>query len=200
MVSSAAVRELAKQRAPYALTQVYRWMRAVWGDARLRLLAEVGRIPSHTLRNLFYRRAGIVLPSSSSIHWRAEFYAPERIRIGPHSVIGDTAFLDGRSGLEIGENVNIGSHVSIYTLQHDIDAPDFGEVGGPVTIRDYAYIGSHAIILPGVTVGQGGVVGAGSVVTKDVEPYSLVAGIPARFIRPRPTNLTYELGYARRFV
>ena len=120
--------------------------------------------------------------------------------IGEHTVIGDSAFLDGRSGLIIGANVNLGSHVSIYTRQHDIDAPDFAEVGAPVRIDDRAYIGSHSIILPGVTIGEGGVVGAGSVVTKDVEPYTLVAGVPARFIRDRPRGMKYELGYAKRFV
>lgn len=192
--------KLARTLAPAPLVAAVRWRREVWADARLRLLAEIGRFPSHRFRNYWYRRAGIVLPSTSSIHWRAEFYAPERITIGPHTIIGDTAFLDGRSGLSIGSNVNIGSHVTIYTRQHDIDAPDFAEVGGPVEVKDYAYIGSHAIVLPGVTIGQGAVVGAGSVVTKDVEPFTLVAGAPARFIRARSRELTYQLGYAKRFV
>lgn len=73
----------------------------------------------------------MTLPRTSSIHWRAEFYAPERIVIGEHTVIGGSAFLDGRSGLTIGANVNLGSRVTIYTRQHDIDAADFAEVGAP---------------------------------------------------------------------
>jgi acetyltransferase-like isoleucine patch superfamily enzyme len=194
------LRDAAKQRAPDTVVAAVRWRRDVWADARLRLLADLGRLPSHAVRNYFYRRAGLALPSTSSIHWRAEFYAPEQIVIGERTVIGDSAFLDGRSGLTIGANVNLGSHVSIYTRQHDIDAPDFAEVGAPVQIGDRAYVGSHAIILPGVTIGEGGVVGAGSVATTDVEPYTLVAGVPARFIRNRPHGLTYELGYAKRFV
>ena len=125
-----------------------------------------------------------MLPESSSIHWRAEFYAPEKIVIGRHTVIGDTAFLDGREGIRIGTNVNLGSHVTIYTRQHDIDSAEFAEVGAAVVVEDYAYVGSHAIVLPGVTIGRGGVVGAGSVVTKDVQPYTLVAGVPA--VHPQP--------------
>lgn len=194
------LRAVAKRWAPARLVAVVRWRRDVWSDARLRLLAEVGRVPSHAFRNAAYRRAGMTLPRSTVIHWRAEFYAPERIVIGAHTVIGDSAFLDGRAGLTIGENVNLGSHVSVYTRQHDIDAPDFAEVGGPVAIDDYAYVGSHAIILPGVTIGCGGVVGAGSVVTRDVEPYTFVAGSPARFVRRRSQDLSYQLGYAKRFV
>lgn len=196
----ADAKERMKRLAPSPLVALVRWRRDVWGDLRLRLLAEVGKLPSHRLRNFFYRRAGMALPRSSSIHWRAEFYSPERIAIGEHTVIGDSAFLDGRSGLTIGANVNLGSHVSIYTRQHDIDAPDFAEVGAPVVVGDYAFIGSHAIVLPGVTIGQGGVVGAGSVVTTDVEPYTLVVGVPARFVRHRSRDLRYQLGYAKRFV
>lgn len=195
-----SLRGLGRRFAPRPVVAAVRWRRDVWGDARLRLLADLGYAPSHRLRNFFYRRAGMTLPRSSSIHWRAEFYAPEQIVIGEHTVVGDSAFLDGRSGLRIGANVNLGSHVSIYTRQHDIDAPDFAEVGAPVEIEDYAYIGSHAIVLPGVTIGRGGVVGAGSVVTKDVAPFTLVAGVPARFVRRRAETLTYQLGYAKRFV
>lgn len=195
-----SARELARRYAPRPVVAFVRWRRDVWGDARLRLLAEIGRVPSHAFRGFCYRQAGLTLPRSSSIHWRAEFYTPERIIIGEHTVIGDSTFLDGRSGLTIGSNVNLGSHVSIYTLQHDIDSPTFAEVGAPVVIDDYAYIGSHAIVLPGVTIGHGGVVGAGSVVTNDVEPFTLVAGVPARFVRRRSRALDYQLGYAKRFV
>jgi putative colanic acid biosynthesis acetyltransferase WcaF len=194
------VRHVSRKYAPRSVVALVRWRRDVWADARLRLLVETGHVPSHAFRNFIYRRAGLTLPRSSSIHWRAEFYAPERIVVGEHTVIGYSVFLDGRSGLTIGSNVNLSSHVSVYTRQHDIDSPDFAEIGGPVEIGDYAYIGSHAIVLPGVTIGRGGVVGAGSVVTKDVEPYTLVAGVPARFVRHRSQELSYELGYAKRFV
>jgi maltose O-acetyltransferase len=140
------------------------------------------------------------LPRTSSIHWRAEFYAPERIRVGEHCTIGDAAFLDGRSGLTIGDNVNLGSHVTIYTRQHAVDSPDFAEVGAPVVIKDYAWVSSHSILLPGVTVGEGAVVAAGAVVARSVPAYTVVAGNPARQVRQRSQGLTYELGYAKRFV
>lgn len=93
------------------------------------------------------------MDKTSSLHWRAEFYSPDRIVIGSFCTIGDTSFLDGRSGLTIGDCVNLGSHVSIYTRQHDVDAHDFAEVGGPVTIGNYAWVSSHCIVLPGVTIG-----------------------------------------------
>lgn len=193
-------RDLAKRTAPSFAIAAVRWRRDVWGDARLRLLYEVGYFPSHKVRNFWYRRSGMQLDRSSAIHWRAQFYAPENITIGPWTTIGDSCFLDGRSGLTIGERVNLGSHVRIWTRQHDIDAPDFAEVGGPVVIERYAYLGSGSVVLPGVTVGEGAVVGAASVVTKDVPPYCLVAGAPARVMRQRSKDLDYKLGYAKRFV
>jgi maltose O-acetyltransferase len=152
------------------------------------------------MRNYFYRRSGVKLPRTSSIHWRAEFYAPAGIVIGENCIIGDSCFLDGREGITFGENVNVGSHVSIYTRQHDVDSPHFDEVGAPVVVGTYAWIASHAVILPGVTIGEGAVVAAGSVVPSDVAPYTLVGGNPARVIRDRNRDLRYRLDYAKRFV
>nr|WP_194397266.1 acyltransferase [Microbacterium atlanticum] len=195
-----SVRQTIKAIAPTPVrSAVGRW-RDVWGDLRLRLLADLGYFPSHRVRGYFYRRAGLQMHPTSSIHWRAEFYAPESIRIGRYCTIGDSAFLDGRSGLTIGDCVNFGSHVTVYTRQHDVDSADFAEVGAPVIVEDYAWVSSHSIVLPGVTIGRGAVVAAGSVVTKDVEPFALVGGNPARFIRHRSRDLTYRLGYAKRFV
>ncbi len=194
------IRELAKSVSPRpAIVAVRRW-RDAWSDLRLRLLADLGFFPSHRVRGFFYRRAGLIIDRTSSIHWRAEFYAPERITIGKHCTIGDSAFLDGRSGLTIGNSVNLGSHVTIYTRQHDVDSRDFAETGAPVMVGDYAWISSHSIVLPGVAIGEGAVIAAGAVVSKDVEPYTVVGGNPARYIRDRSRDLHYKLGYAKRFV
>lgn len=196
-----SLRQRVKAVAPAPLLAAVNYRREVWGDLRLRLLAEAGRlIPSHNVRRRLYLASGMSLAPTASIHWRAEFYAPEHISIGDHTIIGDTAFLDGRSGLTIGRNVNLGSHVTIYTRQHDPDAPDFLEVGAPVIIHDRAWVSSHSLVLPGVTIGEGAVVAAGSVVTKDVAPFTIVGGVPAKYLRDRNRNLTYELGYAKRFA
>jgi acetyltransferase-like isoleucine patch superfamily enzyme len=196
----AGPKAMIKRHAPQPILRLLLWRAEAWGDLRLRLLTSLGSVPSHAVRNYFYRRAGIQLPRSSSIHWRAEFYAPESIVIGEHCIIGDTAFLDGRSGLVLGDNVNVGSHVSIYTREHDVDSPTFAETGSPVHIGSYAWVASHAVILPGVTIGEGAVVAAGAIVTKDVPAYTIVGGNPARHLRDRERGLTYELGYAKRFV
>jgi len=146
-----------------------------------------GYIPIHTLRLLLYKHLFRVdVPLDAIIYWRCRFFEPASVHIGHHSIIGNDAFLDGRKGLFVGTNVNIAAEVAIYTLEHDITSPDFGSKGAAVHIDDWAYIGPRVTILPGVRIGLGAVVAAGAVVAKDVEPWTVVGGIPAKFIKNRP--------------
>ena len=123
------------------------------------------------------------------------FFTGDLLDVGDHTVINRDCYLDGRGGLYIGSNVSISNQTYIQTATHDHADPDFRFVPGPVHIGDYAWIGARAMILPGVTIGQGAVVGAGAVVTQTVAPYSIVAGIPARTIGERPHNQRYQLDY-----
>lgn len=117
---------------------------------------------------------------------------PGRICIGAGTVINRGVVLDGRFPLTIGQNASISIQTIVLTLEHDLAAPDFRAVGAPVVIGNRVFIGARAIILPGVTLGEGAAVAAGAVVTTDVEPYAIVAGVPARVIGSRPRNLTYS--------
>lgn len=156
----------------------------------------VGRVPSHRLRLWCYRGIlGIKIGNSSSFHWRAAFFSPQNLSIGTNSIIGNDAFLDARRGITIGNNVNIGGHVQIFTLEHDPQDSEFGIKGGPVVIGDRSYVATRATILPGVRIGEGAVVAAGAVVTKDVPEFTIVGGVPARTIGERSRELTYNLNY-----
>jgi maltose O-acetyltransferase len=173
---------------------------SIWLDFVLMLLWLVGLIPSHHIRRACYRMVGMRIGTGSSIHMWGRFYQPSNISIGEDTIIGDNTFLDGRAPLTIGNHVAIASAVMIYNAQHDIDNVHFSAIEKPVTIEDYVFIGPRAIILPGVTIGTGAVVAAGAVVTKDVAPYTVVAGVPAAFVRKRNiTNPDYRLGRARWF-
>lgn len=101
--------------------------------------------------------------------------------------------------LVIGNNVSIAGEVRIYTMEHDVDDPNFAETGAPVVIDDYVVIGTRVTILPGVHIGKGAAIATGAVVTKDVEPYTLVGGVPAKFIRNRNKDLHYTLKFSRFF-
>jgi maltose O-acetyltransferase len=114
-------------------------------------------------------------------------------------VINRDVLLDGRAGLRIGHNVSISEGTALFTLDHDPQSPTFERRGAPVIVGDRVFIGARAIILPGVTIGEGAVVGAGAVVTRDVPPYTIVTGAPARPIGERRRDLTYTLDY-RKFL
>ncbi len=157
----------------------------------------VGSIPFFTIRHMCYRLAGVHIGRASYIHMHARFYQPNNIVIGEGTIIGEGMTFDGRDKLIIGNHVDIASEVMIYNSEHDVNHPHFQAHTAPVHIHDYVFIGPRAIILPGVTIGKGAIVGAGAVVTKDVAPYAIVGGVPAKVIGERQDkNLHYLLGRA----
>ena len=155
----------------------------------------VGHFPSHFVRRLFYSISGIHLGKGSAVYMGLRLYTIGGITIGDDTVVGENVTLDGRGKLTIGSHTDIASEVMIYTSQHDVNAADFHPVSEPVKIEDYVFIGPRAIILPGVTIGKGAVIGAGAVVTKDVAPFTVVGGIPAKPIGERSLkDLHYRIG------
>ena len=94
-------------------------------------------------------------------------------RIGKSSVINQKCRIDTRGGVTIGDNVSISAEVCILTADHDLANPKFDGRTKPVTIEDYAFIGTRAMILAGVTVGRGAAVAAGAVVTRNVESFAI---------------------------
>ena len=135
------------------------------------------------------------------IYYGAEIRDPSNITIEKGSIIGDNAILDGRNGITIGENVVFASNVKIWTEQHDHRDPWFRcetQEHKPVIIDDRAWIGSSVTILHSVHIGEGAVVAAGAVVTHDVPPYTIVAGIPAKKIGDRNHDLRYEMNGSHR--
>lgn len=169
-------------------------------DALFVLMSAVGHLPSARLRHAFYRRAlGVRIGPGARIMGRAEI-RPGELEIGPNTIVGHDAILDGRGGLRLGRAVNLSSEVAIWTYEHDLQDPDFGGGPGPVTVGDRAWLSFRATLLPGVTIGEGAVVAANATVTKDVPPYAVVAGTPATVVGERTRELRYELGSIQHLV
>jgi maltose O-acetyltransferase len=160
----------------------------------------VNRTPSHALRGLWYRHAlGIEVGPRARIllGLRLWLYGPGQIRrsqiqIGSSTWINRDCALDTRGGLAVGDHVSISPEVVVLTADHDRDDPRFPLRHRRVVIEDHVWIGMRALILPGVRIGRGAVVAAGAVVSRDVEPLSIVAGVPARVVGRRDPK---ALGY-----
>lgn len=160
----------------------------------------ISYVPSHRIRKAWYRKVmGFQIDSTSSVLMRCRFDTIRQLVIGNHTVVNDRCRLDNRAGIEIGSNVSISSEVIIFTATHDYNSPSFAAIWRPVIINDYAWIGARAIIMPGVTIGEGAVIGAGSVVTRSVPSYAIASGSPATVKGERSRDLKYTLSYERLF-
>lgn len=184
--------------------KVVRRIKTVLLELEVFILHIVGFIPSHHLRRLFYRLGGVGIGWGSALHMGIRFYNPWNIKIGKDSIIGEGTVLDGRDKLLIGNHVDIATEVMIYNSEHNLNSDNFAKpdevVKAPVVIEDFVFIGPRAIILPGVRIKKGAVVGAGAVVTKDVEEFKIIGGVPAKEIGERQNkNPNYKLGRAAWF-
>lgn len=155
---------------------------------KINLLPSAGLGPKK--RKVFYM---YTLPKCGNIqflHPGVTINFPENVTIGDNIIVNRNVLITARSSITIGNNVLIGSNVVLNDSNHqfiDKDTPinKQGHTAAPIVIEDDVWLASNAIILKGVHIGKGAVVAAGSVVTKDVEPYTVVAGIPARKIKNR---------------
>ena len=131
-------------------------------------------------------------------HLNSKFIKPENIIIGDYVKIGENAYIDGSGDIEIGDCTIIGPNITIITANHNYDNAEFLPydnmmIRKKVVIGPYCWIGRDVMIIPGVTIGKASVIGAGSVVTKNIEPYSIVGGNPAKLIKRRDKKITDKL-------
>lgn len=157
----------------------------------------VGRLPSRTMRHLFLRLWLGRLGERTGVQRGTRFLNGRKVHLGNRNVINFGTLIDGRRfTVTTGSDVSIGPEATILTLGHDPQSPTFADKGGDVTIGDRVWIAYRAVILPGVSIGEGAVVAAGAVVSRDVAPYTIVAGNPAQPVGTRSRDLAYRLDYS----
>lgn len=158
----------------------------------------VSRIPSHRFRSWFYRKVmKFGFEKYVSVLLGCTFDCKSQIKVGEYSTINQRCRIDNRGTIEIGKHVSISAEVVLLSASHDIQSKTFKGVEKKVVIDDFVFIGTRAMILPGVRIGKGAVIAAGAVVSKDVEPYTIVGGIPAKVIGHRNEELDYYPFYPR---
>lgn len=158
------------------------------------MLELIMKVPFHSFRIFILRFFMRGIGKNCAICRNVEFKTPRKINIGSNSTINPRCILDGRGGLTIGDNVDIAEEANIWSLQHDYNSPSYSTEAKEVNIEDYVWIASRATILPGVHIGRGAVVASSAVVTKDVPPLAIVAGVPAKIIGYRKDCMRYQLG------
>jgi acetyltransferase-like isoleucine patch superfamily enzyme len=135
----------------------------------------------------------ITIGSNCGIRDRVAFYGPGSIKIGDRSAINEATKIVAATSVTIGSDVMIAADCYILDVSHEasdttIPISDQGYRTAPVIIENDVWLGAGVIVLMGVTIGRGAIVAAGSVVTKNVAPYEIVGGVPARRIKSRMTR------------
>lgn len=123
--------------------------------------------------------------------------ADPRLTLGENVFVGRNTYLGVFQPISVGSFTMIGSYSYLISANHrherrDIPMLKQGYYGSPINIGDDVWIGTHVVVLPGVTIGTGAIIAAGSVVNRDVPPYEIWGGTPARFIKQRPQSETLE--------
>ena len=154
----------------------------------------IPNLPSQTIRNWALRKMGAKMTKNVKFYEGISVRNPKGLVIEDGVSIGPKVLLDARCGLTIHRSAVIAYEAIIWTLNHDYNDINFCGKGAPVEIGAYAWICSRSIILPGIKIGEGAVVASGAIVTKDVEPYTVVGGVPARVIGQREKK-EYCYGY-----
>jgi maltose O-acetyltransferase len=180
-----------------------RFARAAFGEVEAllsrRVLADAAAgLPGQSFsrtRTALLRAAGVTIGEHSLIQGPVRITGDGnpclQVTIGAYTIVSGPLHIDIGGTVQIGWGVRIGHDVSLLTVNHQIGVPGL-RAGtrrfAPIVIGHGAWLASRTTILPGVTIGEGAVVAAGAVVTRDVAPNTLVAGVPARLVRPLATS------------
>lgn len=140
----------------------------------------------YALRRLVLAIFGADIHKSAKIRRTARIDCPWNLTMGELSALGDHAYILARAPVRVGSSCTLSQYTKILTRAHDPLDPDYEIYTAPVTIHDDAWIAADVVVMPGVTVGEGVVVGARSFVDRSIEPWKIAAGEPATPRRARP--------------
>lgn len=158
--------------------------RALWGLACLLLFRPTPR-PLHAWRALVLRAFGARLGPHVHVYPRARIWAPWNLECGPAAAIADGATVYNPAPVRLGSHAIVSQDAYLCGASHDLDDPAFPMVSRPIVLGDYAWVCARASVGPGVTLGEGAVLGLASVTVKDLAPWTVHAGAPARLVRQR---------------
>ncbi len=169
---------------------VYQWLKAFGTDFIVNDI--LPHIPFWWWRKSYLSMLHCKIEHGAFIMKKCYILNPWNLCLGAHSHINRDCIIDARNGITIGNNVSISHRVALITGSHDKDSRHFDYTGQPIVIDDYVWLGIGSTVLQGIHIGRGAIICAGAVVTKDVTPFSIVGGVPAKVIGSRREDLEYE--------
>lgn len=173
--------------ATYPLS--HRLFRAAWG-ATWFLLASWTPPPMRGWRRFLLRLFGARIASSAGIYGTARIWYPPNLEVGPHAFIGPCAKIYCMADIRIGAYALVSQGAHLCGGTHDISDPDFQLIARSIVVGEKAWIAAEAFVGPGVTVGEGAVLGARGVAMRDLEPWTVYRGNPAEAVKKRKLRST----------
>lgn len=179
---NAALPDLSRNRSPHSLSNKcgrLLWM-LVWAT-----LFRTSPKPLFGWRRALLRLFGAKVARTAHPHPSVRIWAPWNLEMGEYSGLGPFVDCYNVARVVLGANATVSQYSFLCTASHDFELPHFPLVASSIVLGPGAWVAADAFIGPGVTLGEGAVVAARSTVVRDVEPWTVVAGNPARFIRAR---------------
>lgn len=170
-----------RKSTKYSLKELV--LRVMWGIVRP--FFYFSPRPFFGWRNLLLRIFGAKVGNNTHIYNTAYIYFPWNLEIGEYSSIGEYAFIYNLGSINIGSKVTVSQRVHLCAGTHDHTDPALPLLKPPIVIKDQVWVCADAFIGPNVSIGEGAIVGARAVVTKDIDPWAIMAGNPAKFVRQR---------------
>lgn len=161
-----------------------RFARAAWGIVYVVLFRFSPR-PFHAWRRWLLVMFGARIAKGCHIYPKVRIWAPWNLVCDEEAGVGDGAILYNQAPITLGKRVVVSQGAHLCTGSHDYESPGFELFAKPIIVGDHAWIAAECFIHPGVTIGEGAVIGARSVVTLDVPPWTVCAGNPCKPIKPR---------------
>lgn len=159
--------------------------RIAWYMVNRTIFRCIPTTPLRYVRNMMLRSFGAEIPLGSLVYSSCTIWAPWNLELGKNSCIGPKTQIYNKAKIAIGDNSVISQGAFLCTATHDIRKSTHPLVSFPIVIGSGAWIAADAFVGPGVTIGEGAVVGARAAVFKDVESWTVVGGNPAKFLRKR---------------
>ncbi|NEP77054.1 MAG: putative colanic acid biosynthesis acetyltransferase [Okeania sp. SIO3B3] len=167
-----------------AFSRKNRLMRLAWGVVEV-VLFRLSPRPMHRWRCMLLKLFGAKLGTNVAIYPRTRVWAPWNLACGSNIGIADEAIIYNPSPITLGDYVTVSQQAYLCGASHDVMDPDFPLIHAPITLHNHAWICARATVQMGVTVGEGAVLALGGVATKNLQPWTIYAGIPAKAVKKR---------------